>query len=90
MNQGLPRTPILLFGAWLSTPDRSCADARAVPLPAISTTSPVVHDLVSALVNLGFRPAIADEAAASAVKRLGEDAGLQSLLKDALMHAGGR
>lgn len=49
-----------------------------------------MQDLVSALVNLGFRPQVADEAAESAVERLGEDAGLQPLLKDALTHAGGR
>lgn len=64
--------------------------------PRASSTAPirfpvpksaVTDDLVSALVNLGFRPAIADEAASSAVKRLGESAGLQGLLKDALMHA---
>lgn len=69
---------------------RTHGSDRAVPLPPIQNKSPVLGDLVSALVNLGFRPVIADEAAASAVKRLGEEAGLQSLLKDALMHAGGR
>jgi Holliday junction DNA helicase RuvA len=52
--------------------------------------SGVIDDLMSALVNLGFRPAVADEAAKNAVKRLGEGAGLQPLLKDALVHAGGR
>jgi holliday junction DNA helicase RuvA len=69
---------------------RSHGSERAIPLPAMSVKSPVLQDLASALVNLGFRPAIADEAAASALKRLGAEAGLQSLLKDALMHAGGR
>jgi Holliday junction DNA helicase RuvA len=62
--------------------------------PSIAATAPkksaVLEDLISAMVNLGFRPAIADEAATSAVKRLGEDAGLQPLLKDALIHAGNR
>lgn len=52
--------------------------------------SAIVGDLASALINLGFRPSVADEAAESAVERLGEGAGLQPLLKDALMHAGGR
>lgn len=60
----------------------------ASPPPTIR--SPVLDDLTSALVNLGFRQAVADEAALSAVKRLGEGAGLQPLLKDALVHAGGR
>lgn len=69
---------------------RSQSGDRAIPLPPIQKKTPVLEDLTSALVNLGFRPAIADESAASAVKRLGEDAGLQALLKDALMHAGGR
>ncbi|MCK6546840.1 Holliday junction branch migration protein RuvA [Myxococcota bacterium] len=50
----------------------------------------VREDLLSALLNLGFRPSVAEEAAASAVKRLGPDAGLQSLIRDALVHAGGR
>jgi Holliday junction DNA helicase RuvA len=67
---------------------------RVGSLPSSSTKptapSPVLEDLMSALVNLGFRPAIADEAAQSAVARLGEDAGLQPLLRDALLHAGGR
>lgn len=69
---------------------RAHGDDRAIPLPPIQKKTPVLDDLTSALVNLGFRPAVADEAAASAVKRLGEDSGLQALLKDALMHAGGR
>jgi holliday junction DNA helicase RuvA len=62
---------------------------RALPTPSSPPmrAAGVADDLVSALINLGFRPAIADEAAASAIKRLGEDAGLQPLLKDALMHA---
>jgi Holliday junction DNA helicase RuvA len=63
---------------------------RGSSLTPAPSRSPVLDDLVSALVNLGFRPAVADEAATSAVKRLGEDAGLQPLLKDALMHAGSR
>lgn len=58
--------------------------------PPIPSNSPELDDLTSALLNLGFRPAIAEEAAASAVKRLGHDASMQALLKDALMHAGGR
>jgi holliday junction DNA helicase RuvA len=65
-------------------------NSTAVSSSPPSTKSEVVDDLVSALVNLGFRPSVADEAAASAVRRLGEDAGLQPLLKDALIHAGGR
>ncbi len=58
--------------------------------PPMVSKSPELDDLTSALLNLGFRPAIAEEAAATAVKRLGAAAGLQALLKDALMHAGGR
>lgn len=42
------------------------------------------RDLVSALVNLGFREAIAEDTAAAAIGRLGDDATLEALLKDAL------
>jgi Holliday junction DNA helicase RuvA len=69
---------------------RPRASMGLTPSTPPTIRSAVVDDLVSALVNLGFRASIADEAAASATKRLGEGAGLQALLKDALLHAGGR
>jgi Holliday junction DNA helicase RuvA len=44
----------------------------------------VADDLVSALVNLGYRDAVAEEAAADAIARLGQDAKLEDLLRTAL------
>ncbi len=45
-----------------------------------------VEDLQSALVNLGFRPVVADGAAQEAIRRLGAGVGLPALLKEALGH----
>jgi holliday junction DNA helicase RuvA len=41
-------------------------------------------DLVSALVNLGYKPAQAETAAASVVERVGESAPLETLVREAL------
>lgn len=46
-------------------------------------------DAVSALQNLGFKPAVASSAVAAAVKELGEDAGLNDLVRVALKRAAG-
>ncbi len=46
-------------------------------------------DAVSALQNLGFKPAIASTAVAQAVGELGEDAGLNDLVRVALKKAAG-
>lgn len=46
-------------------------------------------DAVSALQNLGFKPAIASSAVTMAVKELGEDAGLNDLVRVALKRAAG-
>lgn len=46
-------------------------------------------DAVSALQNLGFKPAVASTAVAAAVKELGEDAGLNDLVRVALKRAAG-
>lgn len=46
-------------------------------------------DAVSALQNLGFKPAIAASAVAHAVDELGEDAGLNDLVRVALRKAAG-
>jgi holliday junction DNA helicase RuvA len=61
------------------------AGAAAVPLPAGSNTA----DAVSALQNLGFRPAAAATAVAAAVAELGEGAGLDALVRVALKRAAG-
>lgn len=60
--------------------------------PAAGTTSPArpsavataSGDLVSALVNLGYKPAQAEVAASAVVERLGEGAALEALLREAL------
>jgi Holliday junction DNA helicase RuvA len=46
-------------------------------------------DAISALQNLGFKPAVATTAVAAAVKDLGEDAGLNDLVRVALKRAAG-
>lgn len=46
-------------------------------------------DAVSALQNLGFKPAVASAAVAQAVDELGEDAGLNDLVRVALRKAAG-
>jgi Holliday junction DNA helicase RuvA len=46
-------------------------------------------DAVSALQNLGFKPAIASAAVAHAIGELGEDAGLNNLVRVALKKAAG-
>jgi holliday junction DNA helicase RuvA len=46
-------------------------------------------DAVSALQNLGFKPMVASSAVAAAVKELGEDAGLNDLVRVALKRAAG-
>ncbi len=46
-------------------------------------------DAVSALQNLGFKPAVAAAAVAGAITELGEDAGLDALVRAALKRAAG-
>jgi len=59
--------------------------AGAVPLPEGSATS----DAVSALQNLGFKPAVAATAVAGAVAELGEGASESALIRVALKRAAG-
>lgn len=47
------------------------------------------NDAVSALQNLGFKPQVAADAVARAVEELGEDAGLNDLIRVALKRAAG-
>lgn len=49
----------------------------------------VTSDALSALQNLGFKPAVASTAVAQAVDELGEDAGLNDLVRVALKKAAG-
>jgi Holliday junction DNA helicase RuvA len=46
-------------------------------------------DAVSALLNLGFKPAVATQAVAAAMDEMGEDAGLNVLIRVALKKAAG-
>ena len=55
------------------------------PVPTGSSSA----DAVSALQNLGFKPAIAAMAVGKAVEELGEDAGLNDLVRVALKRAAG-
>lgn len=57
----------------------------AVVTPAGSPSA----DAVSALQNLGFKPAVASMAVGKAVEELGEDAGLNDLVRVALKRAAG-
>ena len=59
--------------------------AMAVPLPAGGAGA----DALSALQNLGFKPAVAASAVAQAQSELGEDAGLNELVRVALRRAAG-
>nr|WP_314465005.1 Holliday junction branch migration protein RuvA [uncultured Novosphingobium sp.] len=57
--------------------------------PAAAPASFSSADAVSALQNLGFKPAVASMAVGKAVEELGEDAGLNDLVRVALKKAAG-
>lgn len=57
--------------------------------PAIVPAGSASADAVSALQNLGFKPAVAASAVAHATGELGEDAGLDALVRVALKKAAG-
>lgn len=63
----------------------SVAGVPAIAAPAGSASA----DAVSALQNLGFKPAVASVAVAHAVGELGEGAGLNDLVRVALKRAAG-
>lgn len=68
--------------------------AGALPSPsgiAIATApaGSATADAVSALQNLGFKPPVASAAVAQAIDELGEDAGLNDLVRVALKRAAG-
>ncbi|WP_067734514.1 Holliday junction branch migration protein RuvA [Novosphingobium naphthalenivorans] len=58
-------------------------------IAAADTPGAAGADAVSALQNLGFKPAIASAAVAHAIAELGEDAGLNDLVRVALRKAAG-
>jgi Holliday junction DNA helicase RuvA len=63
----------------------SASGLAVVAAPAGSATA----DALSALQNLGFKPQVASAAVAQAVEELGEDAGLNDLVRIALRKAAG-
>ena len=63
--------------------------AAGVSLTAISQPGTASADAVSALQNLGFKPAVAASAVAQAQAELGEEAGLNELVRVALKRAAG-
>lgn len=65
------------------------AGAPGVPLAAVSQPGTASADAVSALQNLGFKPAVAASAVAHAQAELGEGAGLNELVRVALKRAAG-
>jgi len=79
-------------GVGKKTAERICLELRdklvaAAPAAAPLPTRPSIDDdVLSALVNLGYRPKDADLALQNARKDLGNDAELSALLKAALRH----
>lgn len=65
------------------------AGPAGVPLALVSQPGSASADAVSALQNLGFKPAIAASAVAHAQAELGEGAGLNDLVRLALKKAAG-
>ena len=60
----------------------------AVSVPGLVATTGAAQDAVSALLNLGFRPAEASAAVAKADEELGSGAGLDALVRVALKKVG--
>jgi Holliday junction DNA helicase RuvA len=70
-------------GALPSGPGGSAPSMAGVPAGSASA------DAVSALQNLGFKPQVASMAVARAIEELGEDAGLDALIRVGLKRAAG-
>lgn len=64
--------------------DPALAGAAGVPIPAKGSAA---RDALSALANLGFKPAEASKAVAAAQDELGAEAGLDALVRTALKKA---
>jgi Holliday junction DNA helicase RuvA len=54
------------------------------PVPNLVRPAGMAGDLISALVNLGYKPAAAERAAEQAMSKLGEGASMEGLLREAL------
>ena len=81
-------------GVGKKTAERICLELRdklvftgeAAAAPAAPTRTSIDDDAHSALVNLGYKPALADAAIDAARKEIGNDADLPSLIRAALRH----
>jgi len=82
-------------GVGKKTAERICLELRdklvftgeaASASPAAPTRTSIDDDAHSALVNLGYKPALADSAIDAARKDIGNDADLPSLIRAALRH----
>jgi Holliday junction DNA helicase RuvA len=77
-------------GVGKKTAERICLELRdkltlaATTTPAAPTRTSIDDDAHSALVNLGYKPALADTAIDAARKELGNEADLPSLIRAAL------
>jgi len=61
---------------------------KSASVPVSAGAAVLSTDLISALVNLGYKENKARAAVLLAVEHLGEEAGLEALLKEALRHCG--
>jgi Holliday junction DNA helicase RuvA len=82
------RMVVDLFDKFKALPLAAPVTDSKRPLPAGDET--VLGDLTSALVNLGYKPSAAEQAAAKSVEHLGSTAELAALLKQALLDLGRR
>jgi Holliday junction DNA helicase RuvA len=79
-------------GVGKKTAERICLELRdklqvtTTTTPAVPTRTSIDDDAHSALVNLGYKPALADNAIEAARKDVGGDADLPSLIRAALRH----
>ena len=76
-------------GVGKKTAERICLELRdkllpPTTVPTVSTRTSIDDDAHSALINLGYKPALADTAIDAARKELGGDADLPSLIRAAL------
>lgn len=78
-------------GVGKKTAERICLELRdklhpAATAPAAPTRTSIDDDAHSALINLGYKPALADTAIEAARRDVGGDADLPSLIRAALRH----
>jgi len=91
LRQGDAARLTCLQGIGKKTAERLILELRdkVAALPSKHTSTRVLStDVVSALVNLGYKENKARAAVLLAVEHVGEEAGLEALLKEALRHCG--